>query len=151
MSELEADKANTGRMVDGDERLLMAWYLDGLERSTFKAAEQRIEAVKAAYKELLSKVGADGLTYRGKPLYTWKRSKDVLSFDRAAFEADHPELVQKYTRIIPGSLRFLRKPVKEFETDPPAGWEPGKTVADVLAEYGELSQWKDVLKEKADE
>lgn len=149
MAEIEADKQNTDSMVEGDERLLMAWYLDGLERAAYKSAEERIEAVKTAYKELLSKVGADGLTYRGKPLYTWKRSKDVLSFDRAQFEADHPELVEKYTRIIPGSLRFLRKTVADFEADPPEGWDPGLTVSEVLATYDELNQWRAELKEPA--
>lgn len=147
MTEIEAEKFNTGNMIDGDQRLLMAWYLDGLERSTYKAAEEKIEAVKAAYKELLSQAKADGLTYGGKPLYTWKRSKDVISFDKAWFEAEHPELVERYTHVIPGSLRFLRKQVKDFEADPPEGWEPGLTVIDVLSTYGELSAWKEELKE----
>lgn len=146
MSEMESAKANTGKTVDGDERLLTAWYLDGLERSAYKSAEEQIEAVKAAYKELLSTVGADELTYEGKPLYSWKRSKDVLAFDRAAFERDHPELVQKYTRLVPGSLRFLRKTVKEFQDNPPASWEAGMTVTDVLAQYGELSEWRKTMK-----
>ena len=151
MVEIEAAKTNTGNMIDGDERLLTAWYLDGLERSTYKGAEQQIDAVKAAYKELLSITGADGLTYGGKALYTWKRSKDVPSFDKAQFETDHPELVQKYTRVIRGPLRFLRKTVKEFEENPPQGWEPGKHAADVLAEYGELSAWKQIIKENDDD
>lgn len=142
MVELEESKSNTGNMIDGDERLLTAWYLDGLERSAYKEADEQIEAVKAAYKELLAKTGADGLTYQGKPLYTWKRSKDTLTFDRKAFEQDHPELVEKYTRVIPGSLRFLRKSVAEFEADPPATWEPGIRAVDVLSEYDDLTIWR---------
>lgn len=142
MVELEESKQNTGNMIDGDERLLTAWYLDGLERSAYKEADEQIDAVKRAYKELMAKTGADGLTYQGTPLYTFKRTKDRLSFDMKAFEQDHPELVEKYTRMVPGSLRFLRKSVEEFEADPPEGWEPGKRAVDVLAEYDELTIWR---------
>ncbi|MCW4458160.1 YqaJ viral recombinase family protein [Microbacterium sp. MPKO10] len=142
MVELEESKQNTGNMIDGDERLLTAWYLDGLERSAYKEADEQIDAVKRAYKELMAKTGADGLTYQGTPLYTFKRTKDRLSFDMKAFEQDHPDLVQQYTRTVPGSLRFLRKSVAEFEETPPAEWEPGKKVVDVLAEYDDLTIWR---------
>jgi putative phage-type endonuclease len=141
MFEMESEKENTDRMIDGDERLLHTWYLDGLARSAYKDAESDIEIIKTAFKELLSINGADGLTFGGKPLYSWRRSKSVLSFDRNAFERDHPELVERYTRLVPGSMRFLRKTVREFENDPPAGFEPGTSVADVLAAYEELTLW----------
>lgn len=146
MSEFDESKTNTGKTVAGDERLLMAWYLDGLERSAYKGAEEQIEAVKAAYKELLTDADADELTYSGRSLYTWKRSKDVLSFDRAAFEREHPELVAQYTRLVPGSMRFLRKTVKDFEENPPENWEPGLTVLDVLASYDDLGAWRQLVK-----
>ena len=143
IDEFTADKVNTGAAIEGDERLLMAWYLDGLARAAYKTESERIEAVKDAYRELLGRAQADEIRYQGRPLYTWKRSKDVVSFDKAAFEHDHPDMVQQYTRVIPGSVRFLRKTVKDLEANPPAGWEPGITVSEVLETYEELHAWKE--------
>lgn len=142
IAEFTDDKKNTGTAVEGDERLLMAWYLDGLARAAYKTEDERIEAVKNAFRELLGREGADELTYQGRALYTWKRSKDVISFDRAAFERDHPDLVQQYTRVVPGSVRFLRKTVKALEENPPADWAPGITVSEVLESFEELHAWK---------
>lgn len=142
LGEVEAVQFNSGNGIDGDDRLLMAWYLDGLQRSTYKEAEEGIEAVKAAYKELLSHEHADELRFEGRPLYTWRRSKDAEVFDRERFTSDHPDLAARYSRTVPGSLRFLRKSVKDFEADPPPGWAPGMRVADVLEQYADLTIWK---------
>ena len=148
--ELALTHRDSGETLAGDERLLMAWYLDGQERSAYKAAEEQIEAVKAAYKELLNITNTSTLTYQGKALYTWKRPKPSTSFDMALFKAEHPALVDMYTREHPAAPRFLRKDTKalneEFATDPPAGWEPGLTVSDVLSDYSELTIWKNEQK-----
>lgn len=144
--ELALVHRDSGDALDGDERLLMAWWLDGQERSTYKEAEARIEAVKAAYKELLHTTNKSTLRFGGKELYTWKRPKPSVSFDMALFKAEHPDLVKMYTREHPASPRFLRKDTKalneEFAAEPPAGWEPGMTVHDVLAAYDDLTIWK---------
>ena len=149
--ELALVHRDSGEALDGDERLLMAWYLDGQERSAYKEADARIEAVKAAYKELLHTTDKSVLNYKGKALYTWKRPVPSTSFDMALFAAEHPDLVRMYTREHPSSPRFLRKDTKalneEFATDPPEGWEPGLTVHDVLGEYGELNIWKNEQKD----
>src|SRR5690606_25461366 len=106
----------------------------------------QIEAVKAAYKELLNSTDKSVLSYKGKALYTWKRPKPSVSFDMALFKQEHPDLHAMYTREMPSSPRFLRKDTKalneEFATEPPEGWEPGLTVHDVLAAYDELTIWK---------
>ncbi|MEC5149188.1 lambda-exonuclease family protein [Cryobacterium sp. GrIS_2_6] len=144
--ELALTHRDSGETLDGDERLLMAWYLDGQERSAYKEADARIESVKAAYKELLNVTNKSVLAYQGKALYTWKRPKPTTSFDMALFKAEHPALVDMYTREHPAAPRFLRKDTKalneEFATDPPEGWEAGLTVSDVLSDYGELTIWK---------
>lgn len=149
--ELSLVHRDSGTTLEGDERLLMAWWLDGQERATYKEADARIESVKNAYKELLNATGNSVLSYRGKPLYTWKRPKPSTSFDMALFKQEHPALVDMYTREHPAAPRFLRKDTKalneEFAADPPAGWEPGLTIADVLSGYDELTIWKNEQKD----
>jgi putative phage-type endonuclease len=149
--ELALVHRDSGDVLAGDERLLMAWYLDGQERSTYKEADARIESVKSAYKELLNATNTSVLSYKGKPLYTWKRPKPSTSFDMALFKQEHPALVAMYTREHPAAPRFLRKDTKalneEFAADPPEGWEAGLTVNDVLAEYSELTIWKNEQKD----
>jgi len=144
--ELALVHRDSGRTLDGDERLLMAWWLDGQERSAYKAAEEKIKAVKVAYQELLSTTDNSVLAYKGKELYTWKRPKPATSFDMALFKTEHPDLVTMYTREHPSSPRFLRKDTKalneEFAAEPPEGYEAGITVADVLERYDELTIWK---------
>jgi len=137
---------DSGATLEGDERLLMAWWLDGQERSAYKAAEAQIDAVKAAYKQLLLNTDKSILAYQGKALYTWKRPKPAVTFDMTLFRDEHPDLHAMYTREMPSSPRFLRKDTKalneEFATDPPDGWEAGLTVHDVLESYTELTIWK---------
>jgi len=149
--ELALVHRDSGETLDGDERLLMAWYLDGQERSAYKEADARIESVKAAYKELLNTTNKSVLSYQGKPLYTWKRPKPSTSFDMALFKTEHPALVDMYTREHPAAPRFLRKDTKAlnegFAADPPEGWEAGLTVSDVLSAYSELTIWKNEQKD----
>ncbi|WP_120338099.1 YqaJ viral recombinase family protein [Cryobacterium soli] len=149
--ELALVHRDSGEALEGGERLLLAWYLDGQERGTYKEADARIEAVKSAYKELLNTTNTSVLTYKGKPLYTWKRPKPSTSFDMALFKQEHPALVAMYTREHPAAPRFLRKDTKalneEFATDPPEGWEAGLTVTEVLAKYDELTIWKNEQKD----
>ena len=153
--ELALAHRDSGDALDGDERLLMAWWLDGQERSAYKAAESQIEAVKAAYKELLHTTDRSVLTYKGKALYTWKRPKPSMAFDVTLFTAEHPDLHAMYTREMPTSPRFLRKNTKalneEFAAEPPEGWEAGLTVADVLGSYDELTIWKNEMKDNDDD
>ena len=144
--ELALVHKDSGDELDGGERLLMAWWLDGQERSAYKDAESKIKAVKVAYQELLKNTDTSTLTYQGKALYTWKRPKAAVSFDMALFTVEHPDLVAMYTREHASSPRFLRKDTKalneEFAAEPPAGYEAGITVHDVLETYTDLNIWK---------
>lgn len=45
----------------------------------------------------------------GQIAATWKTAKDSLTFDREAFQADNPDLYQRYLTKKPGSRRFLLK------------------------------------------
>ena len=146
---------DSGGELEGDERLLMAWWLDGQERSAYKVAEVQIEAVKAAYKQLLLTTDKSVLAYKGKALYTWKRPKPSQSFDMGLFREEHPDLHAMYTREMPSSPRFLRKDTKalneEFAAEPPEGWQAGLTVQEVLESYEELKIWRNEMEGKNNE
>lgn len=44
---------------------------------------------------------------------TWKASKTRKTFDSKRFQAEHPELYEKYLQEVPGNRVFLLKPKKE--------------------------------------
>lgn len=52
---------------------------------------------------------ADTLTHGGKVLATWKESKSAMKLDAKALEAEHPDLLRKFYREVPGARRFLLK------------------------------------------
>lgn len=45
----------------------------------------------------------------GQTLATWKTSKDSAKFDSKAFGKVHPDLAQEFTKIVPGTRRFILK------------------------------------------
>ncbi len=53
--------------------------------------------------------GGDTLTHGGRVVATWKESKPRQSFDRRAFERDHPELAPQYVKEGKASRQFLIK------------------------------------------
>ncbi|WP_141692863.1 YqaJ viral recombinase family nuclease [Leifsonia xyli] len=71
-----------------------------LERITvlggdIQAQEAERDALKVALAEFVG--GAETLTYDGRPVATWKTQKGRASFNKRAFEDDHPDLVAAYT------------------------------------------------------
>lgn len=48
----------------------------------------------------------------GNVLVTWKSGKDKTSFDSKAFQAENPEMYEKYCKTVPGSRSFLVKKPK---------------------------------------
>lgn len=135
--------------IEGDDRLLAAWYLDGIERATLKEAKANSDVVADAFKELLLINGGTELTYGGKKLYTFRKPKPGTKFDVDSFKSEHPELHDQYLIETDPAPRFTRTKVEELEAEPPAGWQPGTRVADVLAEYNELRVWKQSIKEQS--
>jgi predicted phage-related endonuclease len=71
----------------------------------------RIDAEKAekAAKDAVAAMVADaeGLTYDGRLVCTWKANKPSMRLDAKALEADHGDLVATYRREVPGA-RVLR-------------------------------------------
>jgi putative phage-type endonuclease len=41
---------------------------------------------------------------------SWKRSKDGITLDEEALLLDHPDIVTRYPKVVPGSRRFLVQP-----------------------------------------
>ena len=82
----------------------------GLQRRA-KSLDAEQEAVKFQILQALGEadtlIGLDGAS-----LCTWKKSKDSTKFDEKRFQAEQPELFQKYLVDKPGSRRFLIKTTK---------------------------------------
>lgn len=88
--------------------------------STYQAC-QRLKMLKDQIAELeagktrleeeikLALSDATELTFHGELLATWRGSNGVSSFDRKAFERDHPEMAKRYIIEKPGTRRFLLK------------------------------------------
>uniref|UniRef100_A0A6M3M502 Putative exonuclease n=1 Tax=viral metagenome TaxID=1070528 RepID=A0A6M3M502_9ZZZZ len=55
----------------------------------------------------------DGIVFPDGSIATWKQSKGSLKFDKVKFEADNPELAQRYYATVPGARRLLVKIKKE--------------------------------------
>lgn len=64
--------------------------------SDAKSMEEEADALKLALAQYMGT--ADTLTYQGRKVLTFKSQRGRTSFDRAALEADHPDIVAAYTR-----------------------------------------------------
>lgn len=64
--------------------------------SDIQAQQEEADALKLVIAQYMGP--ADTLTYGGRKLLTFKTQAGKMSFDRAALEADHPEIVAQYTR-----------------------------------------------------
>ena len=94
-----------GSVIASDEVIDAAVRLAGI-----KASIKELEAqADAAEKTVLGSMGeaATLLSPDGEILATWKQAKPSRSFDRARFEAEHPDIAQTYFNEKPGSRRFL--------------------------------------------
>jgi putative phage-type endonuclease len=76
-------------------------------KETLKPLEEEKEKLEEQIK--MSFMDAEILTYQGVPIATYKQTKDMLKFNQKQFEAENPEIAQRYYAIIPGSRRLLIK------------------------------------------
>lgn len=72
---------------------------------------KELEAKEETLKDSLCKVirDAEGITYNGNKIITWKQSKDKLIFDKETFKKENETLYQKYLSTQKGSRMFLVK------------------------------------------
>lgn len=100
-----------GEFVEADDDLLAVVERWAEARERRLAAEKEEEAAKDL---LLPRIaGAEGVQRNGLPVLTWRASKATTKPDWKALEADHPDLVAKYRREVPGARRLL--PVKALK------------------------------------
>lgn len=89
-------------VADEEFSVVVRWAQLRAERLAIEKAE---DAAKAEVARLFGDAAV--LVYDDKPIATWKNPKPSDTFDKAAFEADYPDLVAKYTVKKPGARRLL--------------------------------------------
>ena len=72
---------------------------------------KELEAKEETLKDSLCKVirDAEGITYNGNKIITWKQSKDKVIFDKETFKKENEVLYEKYLSTQKGSRMFLVK------------------------------------------
>lgn len=73
-------------------------------KKQIKDIEAELEPVEEMIKVAI--MDAESITYGGLTLATYKASKDSLKFDKKLFESENPELLQKYTKLVPSGRRL---------------------------------------------
>lgn len=79
---------------------------------TLKAQGKEIEKLIDDYSLEVKKAIGGGsvlLNGEGNVIATWKKAKDSTRFDKKACAKDHPEIIEQYSVVTPGSRRFLIK------------------------------------------
>lgn len=84
------------RPVEASEEAFEAVERRAVLLSDIQAQQEEADALKLVIAQYMGT--ADTLTYQGRPILTFKTQKGRQSFDRAALEADHPEIVAEYMR-----------------------------------------------------
>ena len=79
--------------------------------TSLRSEIKRLEEEENKQEELIKMtfLDAERLTYQGKTLATWKKSKATTKFDAKTFQKDNPELAERYMITSEGSRRFLIK------------------------------------------
>lgn len=96
-----------GKIIEVSDELYQAYTdLKGL-RDELSALEARKTELEDKLK--LSFGDAEGISYGGQTLATWKAPKPSSKFDAKAFVEAHPDLAKEYTVTTQGSRRFLLK------------------------------------------
>lgn len=102
---LDADPVTAGEELTA----LVAEWLDAKERAKEVAA--RVKAAEVAMKSAMLDANSNAIARDdGQLLVTWRANKPGQRLDTKALEADHPDLVAKYTKTVPGAV--VLRPVK---------------------------------------
>jgi putative phage-type endonuclease len=100
-------RVSVGKSIEAvSETLDLIRKLKALEAQAHTENEQ-IDAIKQALME--SMADAEVLTYRGKPVITWKAPKPSYRIDTKRLGLDHPELIKAYQQPVLNSRRFIVK------------------------------------------
>lgn len=104
---IKYNRHTDGKIVEVSDELYQA-YTD------LKGLRDELSALEARKTELEDKLklafgDAEGISYGGQTLATWKAPKPSSKFDAKAFTAAHPDLAKEYTVTTQGARRFLLK------------------------------------------
>ena len=103
-------KSVTGKAVEASGDIYDKW----MELKATNAEIKRLQAIKESAEDAIKMAMGDAETLLmpgdAKTLVTWKSGKAGReTFDKAAFKADHPDLVAKYIKVGEPSRMFLCK------------------------------------------
>lgn len=94
-----------GKFIDlSDDGLAAVVLWEQCRQARLAAEKAEAEARDEVARRLLD---AEGARYDGRLVLNWKANKPSERVDYTALEADHPELVAEYARMVPGA-RVLR-------------------------------------------
>jgi putative phage-type endonuclease len=100
-------KFSKSNFVEGDEKCAAAAKKLKELSEMQKAIEAQQEELKAQLMKFMAE--NEAITYRGKPLVTWKMAKAPERFNQSAFKEAHADLYQKFVISGTPSRRFLVK------------------------------------------
>ena len=97
-----------GESIEADAELIAVYQAAREAREAMREAEAQYEAACERIKAALGPHST--LTLDGKPIVTWRAPKPARKTDWKALAATlSPELIEQFTREIPGSRRFILK------------------------------------------
>lgn len=111
---------DNGKCIDADQDIIDTWAEVKELQAQQKAIEARLDGqtvgktkIGGLKNKIRMAIGPNSeilLGSEGKPLATWKAPKAGVSvLDKDAIERDHPGLLRKYTKKVPGSRVLLIK------------------------------------------
>lgn len=103
------------QVIEGDERLHELWGAYGLMQAESIQIGQDLDGMKLELQKAMQ--DATALTHQGRELFTWKPRAGSKRFDATTFKKDHPDLAAEYTRQGEPTRVFMRKTVKEVDTN----------------------------------
>lgn len=101
--------------VEGGAELFELWGAYGLMQAEQIDVTERLDGIKLELQKAMQ--DATELTYQGRTLFTWKPRKGSTLFDADALKKDDPDLHARYMKTGNPTRTFLRKTVKEVETN----------------------------------
>lgn len=104
---LKYNRHTDGKIVEVNDEIFAAY-------NSLKGLKDELAALEARKAELEDKIklgfgDAEGISYGGQTIATWKAPKPSSKFDAKAFTAAHPDLAKEYTVTTQGARRFLLK------------------------------------------
>jgi putative phage-type endonuclease len=96
LAEVNAEWPSDAEPVEASDVAMEAVERRVVLLSDIQAQQEEADALKLVIARYMGT--ADTLTFRGRRVLTFKTQKGRMSFDRAALEQDHPDVVAAYTK-----------------------------------------------------